>query len=165
MLRNDDIYEEILQSRIPYSSNASYLLENTNQSADGSNLACGDRIQVSLCNKNDVIHDISFTGNCCSTAKLSASLMTEEAKGKPVDEVKEMFVKIQKVVTSDDKYIDYYDSLLPILIKQLSIMSNKNNCRKSTKCVLLPWLTMITALESEKTRSSETEKDYSLYLY
>lgn len=28
MLRSDDIYEEILQSRIPYSSNASYLMEN-----------------------------------------------------------------------------------------------------------------------------------------
>ncbi|MBT8124772.1 MAG: iron-sulfur cluster assembly scaffold protein [Gammaproteobacteria bacterium] len=165
MLSSDGIYEEILQSRIHYSSDSWHFMENGNQSANRSNLACGDRIEVSLCNKNGVIHDISFSGNCCSTVKLSASLMTEEVKGKTVDEVKDMFVKIQKVVTSDDKYINDYDSLLPILIKQLSIMSNDRNFRQSTKCVLLPWQTMLNALDSKKISSSVTEKDYSLYIY
>ncbi len=165
MLDSDGIYEEILQSRIPYSNNSSYLMENVNQSANGSNLACGDRIKVSVCNKNDVIHDITFSGNCCSTSKLSASLMTEELKGRTAAEARNVFLKIQKIITLDDKYNNHYDGLLPILIKQLSIMSNDKNFRQSTKCVLLPWQTMLDALNSKRIDSSVTEKDYSLYLY
>lgn len=165
MLRGDDIYEDILRGHILYSDNKMSSIENINQSAEGVNLACTDKFKVSICNKNDVIQEIGYTGSCCSTAKLSAALMTEELAGKNIREAEELFKKVITVVASDDNNYDYYDGLLPILIKQLSVISSGNSLRQTTKCVLLPWKTMLEALHSEKVQSHVTKKDYSLYLY
>lgn len=165
MFSSDGIYEEILQSRIHYLNNLSGSMDNFNQKSEALNPVCGDQIQVNLLNKNDTVLNIGYSGRCCPIAKLSASLMTEEVKGKSIIEAKDLFLKVQKVIGSDEKFNNDYDGLLPILIKQLCIMSSIKNSKQSTKCVLLPWQTMIAALDSTKISSSASDKDYSLYLY
>jgi len=165
MLRGEDIYEDILRDHILHSDNKMNSIESINQSAEGTNHVCGDNIKVNICNKHNVIQEISFTGNCCSTAKLSAILMTEELTGKTTDEAEELFKKVITIITSEDNNNYHYDGLLPILIKQLSVISAGKQLRQTTKCVLLPWKTMLDTLHSKKVKFTITEKDYSLYLY
>ena len=46
------------------------------------NPLCGDTIDIYLDIKENVIQDISFEGQACAICVASASLMTEEVKGK-----------------------------------------------------------------------------------
>jgi len=94
MLINDDVYEEILRNHILFSSNYLNHIENVNQSAQGANLACGDEITVRIRNNNSVIQDIGFEGNCCEIVKSSASLMTQELKGKTTAEAERLFLHV-----------------------------------------------------------------------
>jgi len=165
MFRGNDVYEDILIGHMLNSSNKMSTLESINQSAEGNNLTCGDKIHVHIHAKQNVIQEINTTGNCCSTAKLSSILMKEELTGKTIQEANELFEKVLTVVNSEDDNKDHYDELFPILIKQLSIISSGKQLHQTTECVLLPWKTMQDTLHNKKTQSTTDEKDYSLYLY
>ena len=53
------------------------------------NPLCGDVITLYLKTKEDQIIDVSFTGNGCAISLASASLLTENIKGKTVKEATE----------------------------------------------------------------------------
>ena len=161
MLRNDDIYEEIIRNHVLYSNNYLIDLDNVNYSAHGTNLVCGDDITVDIYNKNSVIRDISFQGNCCSIAKSSASLMTEELKGKTIDEAKELFSKVNETITTEN----YCGSLFQVLIKQISSMPSEKKHHQTAKCALFPWEVMLKAiLDEDYASNTRRKKDYSLFL-
>jgi nitrogen fixation NifU-like protein len=162
MLRSDDVYEEILRNHMLYPSNYMASIKNVNQSASGTNLACGDSIEVNICNSHNIIQNISYSGHCCAVAKSSASLMTEELKGKSTDDAKQLFISVQEIITSEN---EEYNEFFHNLIKQLSILTTDKYRNDTTACMLLPWKTMWNALNNEKLKYSVTERDYSLYLY
>ncbi len=161
MLRNEDIYEEILRNHAFYSNNYLSNIDNINHYAHGANIACGDEITINICNKNNVIHDISFQGNCCSVLKSSASLMTDELKGKTIDEAKSLYTKVNDIILSQDNI----DDLFLILMKRLSIEPSDNKHFGTIKCTLLPWQVMMKAISKKRTpKSSSYTGDFSLFL-
>ena len=162
MLRTDDVYEEILRNHMLFSSNYMASMENINQSARGTNLACGDSIEVNICNSHNIVKNICYSGHFCAVAKSSASLMTEELKGKSTDDAKQLFMNVQEIIASEGKE---YNDLFHNLINQLSTVTTNKYRNDTTTCMLLPWKTMWNALNDKKPKSSATERDYSLYLY
>ena len=52
------------------------------------NPVCGDRIRIDLKIDQGVISDVRFSGRGCSISQAAASMLTEEIKGKTLDEVK-----------------------------------------------------------------------------
>ena len=54
---------------------------------EGSNPLCGDRITLMLGIRDGVVAEVGFTGRGCAISQASASLLTDEIKGKPLDEV------------------------------------------------------------------------------
>ena len=54
------------------------------------NPLCGDKIDIFLVIENDKIKDIKFYGNGCAISQASASMLTEEIKGKALDEIKKI---------------------------------------------------------------------------
>ena len=65
-------------------------LEKPDISAEDSNPLCGDKIRIDLRVKNGTIEDVKFTGIGCSISRAAASMLTEEVKGKTLDEVKQI---------------------------------------------------------------------------
>ena len=63
------------------------MLEAPTASFEGSNPLCGDRITMQLTVQDGVVTDVGFTGRGCAISQASASLLTDEIKGKPVGEV------------------------------------------------------------------------------
>jgi nitrogen fixation protein NifU and related proteins len=63
-------------------------LEKPDISAEDSNPLCGDKIRIDLRVKNGTIEDVRFTGIGCSISRAAASMLTEEVKGKTLEEVK-----------------------------------------------------------------------------
>ncbi len=86
----DDLYrDEILEHyREPHNFGT---LDAPDASYEGHNPLCGDRITMMLAlDGNDVVSDVAFSGRGCAISQASASLLTDEIKGRPVAEVRSM---------------------------------------------------------------------------
>lgn len=70
------------------------VLEDPTVSATDSNPLCGDKYEIFLKIKNDIIEDVSFRGEGCAISKASVSMLTDEIIGKKI-EAAEKFDKIR----------------------------------------------------------------------
>jgi nitrogen fixation NifU-like protein len=83
----DDLYrDEILEHyRQPHNFGT---LEAPDAVYEGSNPLCGDRITMMLALGTDgTVADVAFSGRGCAISQASASLLTDEIKGRPVGDV------------------------------------------------------------------------------
>jgi nitrogen fixation NifU-like protein len=83
----DDLYrDEILEHyRNPHNFGT---LDEPTLVKEGSNPLCGDRITLMLAiNGDGTVEDVAFTGRGCAISQASASMLTDEIKGKPLSEV------------------------------------------------------------------------------
>lgn len=64
-------------------------LEDPDISHEEGNPACGDQIQIDIKLDQGRISDIRFSGKGCAISQAAASILTEEIKGKTLEEVKE----------------------------------------------------------------------------
>ena len=86
----DDLYrDEILEHyRNPHNFG---ILESPTTSREGANPLCGDRITLMLdINDDGTVQDVAFTGRGCAISQASASMLTDEIKGKSLDEISHM---------------------------------------------------------------------------
>jgi nitrogen fixation NifU-like protein len=63
-------------------------LDHPDVSAEDSNPLCGDRIRMDLALKDGRVADVKFSGSGCSISRAAASMLTEEVRGKTLEEVK-----------------------------------------------------------------------------
>ena len=82
----DDLYRDYILEHYRRPHNFGVLDEPTAQ-YEGSNPLCGDRITMMLGVKDGVVERVAFTGRGCAISQASASLLTDEVKGKSVDQV------------------------------------------------------------------------------
>jgi nitrogen fixation protein NifU and related proteins len=54
---------------------------------DANNPLCGDKLHMDLKIKDGVVQDVAFTGRGCAISQASASMLTEEMVGKPLEEL------------------------------------------------------------------------------
>ena len=85
----DDLYRDYILEHYRHPHNFG-VLETPTASYEGSNPLCGDRITMMLGIQDGVVRDVAFTGRGCAISQASASLLTDEIKGKPVAEVEKM---------------------------------------------------------------------------
>jgi nitrogen fixation NifU-like protein len=64
-------------------------LENPDIVHEEGNPSCGDQIRIELKIENNRIADVCFSGKGCAISQAAASILTEEIKGKTLDEVKQ----------------------------------------------------------------------------
>ena len=83
----DDMYREIILEHYKHPHNAG-TLEQPDISHEDSNPLCGDRIRIDLQVADGIITDVRFQGRGCAISQASASLLTDEIKGKPVEAVR-----------------------------------------------------------------------------
>lgn len=82
----DDLYRDYILEHYRRPHNFGVLEEPTAR-YEGANPLCGDRITLMLGIADGVVKDVAFTGRGCAISQASASLLTDEIKGKPVDTV------------------------------------------------------------------------------
>jgi nitrogen fixation NifU-like protein len=82
----DDLYRDYIleHSRRPHNFG---VIEDPSASFEGSNPLCGDRITLQIGVRDGVVERIGFTGRGCAISQASASLLTDEIKGKPLADV------------------------------------------------------------------------------
>ncbi len=161
MLRTEDIFEEILRDHIFFSKYDMRSLQNRYQQAQGSNLICGDSITIYFSKFQDTLHNISFTGKCCSSTKASASIMADELNGQTFDYAQLLFNRIKKLISNEINDHKSFD----VLIRKLCDISKNKHQHSVYDCVLLPWETMINAIQKDNDSKTQQKRNFSLYLY
>jgi nitrogen fixation protein NifU and related proteins len=82
----DDLYRDYILEhyRRPHNFGP---IEDASAQFEGSNPLCGDRITMQLRVRDGLVDAVGFTGRGCAISQASASLLTDEIKGKPLTEV------------------------------------------------------------------------------
>jgi nitrogen fixation protein NifU and related proteins len=87
----DDLYRDYILEHYRRPHNFG-VIEAPTTSFEGANPLCGDRITMQLGVANGVVERVGFTGRGCAISQASASLLTDEIKGKPIAEVEQLRV-------------------------------------------------------------------------
>ncbi|HEY3335921.1 MAG TPA: SUF system NifU family Fe-S cluster assembly protein [Candidatus Limnocylindrales bacterium] len=82
----DDLYRDYILEHYRRPHNFG-VIEEPSATYEGANPLCGDRITMQLGVKDGVVTEVGFTGRGCAISQASASLLTDEVKGKPVEAV------------------------------------------------------------------------------
>ncbi len=82
----DDLYRDYILEHYRQPHNFG-VLDQPSATYEGANPLCGDRITMQLAVRDGVVSDVGFTGRGCAISQASASLLTDEIKGKPVADV------------------------------------------------------------------------------
>ena len=82
----DDLYRDYILEhyRRPHNFGP---IEDASAEYEGSNPLCGDRITMQLRVRDGQVEAVGFTGRGCAISQASASLLTDEIKGKPLTDV------------------------------------------------------------------------------
>ena len=127
-----------------------HAVEHANRHADGHNPLCGDKFSIYIHLESDVITDIGFIGNGCAIATASASMMTENLKGKTETEAREVFKRFTGLLTGS------VDSNEASTLGNLSVFRDVRGYPARVKCAMLAWHTLLAALD-EAPETVETE--------
>ena len=137
-----ELYQEVIldHNRRP----RNFRVIDAGRRSEGYNPLCGDRITVYLQVADGVIKDASFQGSGCAISKASASLMTENVKGKTVEEAQSLFERFQQMITGPS------DTPAPDLGK-LTVLAGVRQFPVRVKCASLAWHTLRAAVDSADT--------------
>jgi nitrogen fixation NifU-like protein len=133
-----ELYQETILDHYRQPRNAGRLAD-ANRTAEGFNPLCGDKLTLYMKVKDGVIQDASFEGVGCAIAMASASLMTENIKGKPEAEALQLLDKIRLMVTGGSRKDD---------MGKLEVLAGVHEFPQRVKCATLAWHTMKAALEN-----------------
>lgn len=136
-----DLYQEMLLDHHKHPRNYKKL-ENANRHAEGFNPLCGDKVNVYLILRDDIIEDIAFESAACAICTASTSIMTEMIKGKTLEEVEQLFGRFHDLVTADPGTETDKETL-----GKLAIFAGVREYPIRIKCATLPWHTMQAAIK------------------
>ena len=136
-----ELYQEIILDHNRQPRNFRKNAEATH-TAEGYNPLCGDRISVYLTVEDGIVQDVSFQGVGCAISTASASLMTDQMKGKTIDEVAALFEDMHTMLTTEaDLDIDR--------LGKLAVFSGVRAYPMRVKCATLCWHTLKAALDRQ----------------
>jgi nitrogen fixation NifU-like protein len=144
----NELYQQVIldHSRKPRHF---HVLPEANRMAEGNNPLCGDRYTVYLKLEGDVIRDISFQGSGCAISKASASMMTDELKGKTVADARQYFSQYQNMVRTGNVNEE--------AMGKLCAFAGVHHFPMRVKCAILPWHAMLAGLDGQTSVSTETK--------
>src|ERR1039458_8192516 len=94
----NDLYQQVILDHCKNPRNF-HELPQCSCSAQGRNPLCGDELKLFLTLDGELIKDAGFVGSGCCISKASASLLTDNIKGKTKAEAEQMFTRVRDLVT------------------------------------------------------------------
>ncbi|MFC5475643.1 Fe-S cluster assembly sulfur transfer protein SufU [Paraherbaspirillum soli] len=133
-----ELYQEVIIDHYRKPRNF-HALADANRKAEGFNPLCGDRLTLYVKLEDGVIRDLSFEGAGCAISTASASLMTEQLKGKTEQQAEALFQEFHHLLTQDAAAPG------PDLGK-LTVLAGVRAFPARVKCATLAWHTLHAAL-------------------
>lgn len=114
------------------------VLPGATGSAHLSNPTCGDQVTVETIADGGVIRDVRFTGQGCSIAQASASMMTEIARGASIGAVRRTGAALERLLRREPVTGDALGALVAF--------EGVARYPARISCVLMPWQALGQAL-------------------
>jgi nitrogen fixation NifU-like protein len=145
----NDLYQQVILDHCKKPRNL-HEMPQCSCSAQGYNPLCGDQLKLFLALDGEKIVDASFTGSGCCISKASASLLTDNVKGKTKAEAEQMFERVRDMVTTGKAEGD---------LGKLAVFAGVYKYPARVKCAILAWHALIGALKGEaKPVTTENEQ-------
>jgi nitrogen fixation protein NifU and related proteins len=135
----NDLYQQVILDHCKKPRNFHEILSAT-RTAQGHNPLCGDNLKLFLTMDGEVIKDASFVGSGCCISKASASLMTDDVKGKTKAEAEATFEKVREMITTGEVKSD---------MGKLAVFAGVHKYPARVKCAILSWHALIGALKGD----------------
>ena len=145
----NDLYQQVILDHCKQPRNFHELPAAT-CSAQGHNPLCGDQLKLFLTLDGDVIKDASFIGSGCCISKASASLLTENVKGKSKADAQRMFDLVHEMVMNGNVKGD---------VGKLAVFAGVHKFPARVKCAILSWHALMAALKGEGGQPVSTENE------
>ena len=143
----NDLYQEVILDHNKRPRNFRSI-EGASHHADGYNPLCGDKLSLTVQVDGDQIADVAFVGSGCAISKASASIMTDTLKGKSLAEVRALFERFHRMITTPpDQPVED--------MGKLSVLAGVREFPVRVKCASLAWHTLKAALERKDSTSTE----------
>ncbi len=119
-----DIYRELILEHYKHPHNFGHL-KNPDATSTLFNSACGDKISMELqLDSTGKVSDIRFSGVGCAISQASASLLTDQVKGKAKKDIMEMTTKdITTLLQTDLTPSRIKCAVLPLEVLQKAVGS------------------------------------------
>ncbi|MEK7681550.1 MAG: Fe-S cluster assembly sulfur transfer protein SufU [Chloroflexota bacterium] len=143
-----ELYQDLIREHNSKPRNF-HALEGANRKVDGYNPLCGDKLTVYLKVTGDVIQDVGIQGSGCAISRASASLMSENVKGKTVAQAEKLFTAFRAMATREPG-VDFDADALG----DLEVFSGVSEYPARVKCATLPWHTLRAALAGKENEVS-----------
>jgi nitrogen fixation NifU-like protein len=85
----DDLYRDYILEHYRRPHNFG-VLETPDLRWEGANPLCGDRITLMIEVRDGKVADVAFTGRGCAISQASASLLTDEMRGKSLEDLEKL---------------------------------------------------------------------------
>ncbi len=85
----DQLYREQILDHYQHPHNHG-TIEGADISYEDSNPLCGDKIRIDMKVRDGIVEDIKFSGKGCAISQASASMLTDEILGKPLQDIKQL---------------------------------------------------------------------------
>jgi nitrogen fixation NifU-like protein len=144
-----DLYQDLIIDHNRKPRNFRKLADADHQ-AEGFNPLCGDKLTLYLRMNGDHIEDVAFEGSGCAISVASASLMTEQLKGKTEADARALFARVHALLTGAD------DSD-PAALGKLAALAGVRAYPTRVKCATLCWHTLTAALDQRAGAPVSTE--------
>jgi nitrogen fixation NifU-like protein len=145
----NDLYQQVILDHCKHPRNFRELPQ-CSCSAQGFNPLCGDNLKLFLALEGGVIKDASFVGSGCCISKASASLLTDNIKGKTKAEAEKTFAQVRDMITTGEVNGD---------VGKLAVFAGVHKYPARVKCAILSWHALIGALKGDATPvSTENEQ-------
>jgi len=119
--------------------------DDADQTADGHNPLCGDKVTVYVKLDGEIVEDVSFQGVGCAISTASASMMTEALRGKTLDELDAIFAAYHDLVTG--RCVELNPP--PPVLGKLVVFAGVREFPMRVKCATLAWHTLRAALDRQ----------------
>lgn len=128
-----ELYQELIIDHGRHPRNFQKL-SNPTHCQEGYNPLCGDRLILYLRVKDDKVLDASFEGTGCAISIASASLMTEQLKGKTVTQAEHLFSSFHRYLTEPELPTSQEENL-----GKLTVLRGVREFPGRIKCATLAW--------------------------
>ena len=135
----NDLYQQVILDHCKKPRNF-HEMPQCSCSAQGFNPLCGDNLKLFLTLDGDVIKDASFVGSGCCISKASASLLTENIKGKTRAEAEKTFAQVHDLVMTGTVNGD---------VGKLAGFAGVYKYPARVKCAILAWHALMGALKGD----------------
>lgn len=150
-----DLYQEVILDHNKKPRNFG-TLEDANKHAHGDNPLCGDKYDITvLVDDEGMIQDVAFSGQGCAISKAAASMMTQHVKGKSVEYAETLIEEFRNMLTGE---LDLEEG--EHHLGHLTVFEGVSGRPERVKCAVLPWHTLLAALEGQEIISTEGEHDF-----